>query len=129
MAARPTGVTILAVLEIIGGILSLLGGVGLMVLAGFAATVPVVGIFAGVLVALGAALTLLGILSFIVAYGLLKGMGWAWMLALILSIIGVIIGVVSLVQGGVSAVVGIIINVIIIYYLTRPHVKQYFGRL
>jgi uncharacterized membrane protein HdeD (DUF308 family) len=92
--------------------------------------VPVVGVAFGlVFLVMGVVLLLMGILAFVVAYGLLKGRGWAWTLALILSIIGIIIGAVSLFQGSPAAVIGIIINLIIVYYLTRPHVKQFFGKL
>jgi uncharacterized membrane protein (DUF2068 family) len=117
---RPTGITILAVLEVIGGLALLLGGAGS--LAGGA----IIG--SGGLAGLGAVLLILGLVSFAVAYGLWTGRGWAWTVALILSIISVIINGVSIAFGNYGSIVGLIIALIIIYYLTRPHVKAFFGK-
>jgi hypothetical protein len=66
--------------------------------------------------------------SFIVAWGLFKGKGWAWTVTIILSAISVIMGIVSLVGGNFGAIVNIIIAGVVIYYLYRPHVKAYFGK-
>ena len=130
MYQRPTGVTILAILEIIGGVFSLLGGMGNIIAAVSVTAIPIIGAALGpLLITIGIVLILLGVLAFIVAYGLLKGRGWAWTLALILAIIGIIQGVIGLMMaGGFVAIIGIIINAVVIYYLTRPHVKQFFGK-
>jgi hypothetical protein len=66
--------------------------------------------------------------SFIVAYGLLKSMRWAWTLTVVLSIIGIVLNAISLVTGNLGGIVSIIISGIILYYIYRPHVKSYFGR-
>ncbi len=79
-------------------------------------------------VAVGGILIVLGIISFIVAGGLLKGRGWAWIVTVILSIISLVIGIISLVTGNFGSIINIIIAGIIIYYLYRPHVKTYFGK-
>ncbi|MCS7136646.1 MAG: hypothetical protein RMJ14_05865 [Nitrososphaerota archaeon] len=122
---RPFGVTVLAILEIIAGLIligigAIIGAAGMM-----AGVIPYVGwVFGPIFIALAVIIIILGLISFVVAYGLWTGKGWAWTVALILSIIGIIINLFSL-PGGI---VGIIINVIIIYYLTRPHVKAFFGK-
>ena len=122
---RPTGVTILAILEIIAGILMFLGAAGMMVLASIGGTVPIAGIVFGVFATIMAlVLVILGIIAFILAYGLWNGKGWAWWLTIIFSVISIIVNILSL-PGGI---IGIIIAVIILYYLTRPHVKEFFGR-
>ncbi len=122
---RPTGVTILAILEIIAGILMFLGAAGMMVLASMGSAVPMAGIVFGVFaVIMALVLVILGIIAFILAYGLWNGKGWAWWLAIIFSVISIIVNILSL-PGGI---IGIIIAVIILYYLTRPHVKEFFGR-
>ena len=74
--------------------------------------VPMVSqsLLGGIGIAIGAVFLALAIVSFVVAYGLLKGRGWAWTVTVILSIIS------------------IIISGIILYYLYRPHVKAYFGK-
>ena len=115
---RPTGVTILAILEIISGIIAIAGGALLTTFAGIMG-LDILGAFGGVV---GGIVIALGIASFVMAYGLMKGKSWAWTITLILTII-------SLLFDGLSFnVIGIIIDVIILYYLTRPHVKVYFGK-
>jgi hypothetical protein len=137
--SRPTGVTIIAVLNIISGIIMIAGGVGLAAIGSVLPTMTTVDpnaggqmALAGVLgvggIAVGAVLIILGIISFIVAWGLLKGKGWAWTVTLILSAISIIMGVISLVGGNVGSIVNVIIAGIVIYYLYRPHVKAYFGK-
>jgi len=152
---RPTGVTLIAILTIIGGILVLFEGIGLVALAPFIGqinvnngintsnsslslningtivTVPnnalfVLGGFIGIL---GGMLIVLGLSSFVVAWGLLKGKAWAWIVTIIITIISVVLNVISIVAGSIESIVGLIINGIIIYYLYRPSVKSYFGRI
>lgn len=107
---RPLGVTIIAILMIISGIALLSTGAILLVVG--IGVVPIV----------------LGIASFVMAYGLWKGKGWAWTITLILSVISIISAIVSIAYGGYGAIINIIINAVIIYYLYRPNVKAYFGK-
>lgn len=134
---RPIGVTVLAILAAIGGILGLIGAIFLGILstemAEFiesliaeygAAAIPGVGEFIGALVlAIAVVLAIVGVFALIDAYGLWIGAGWAWWLTIILSILGIIAGITSL-PGGI---IGIVIDILIIYYFTRPHVKKFFG--
>jgi uncharacterized membrane protein (DUF2068 family) len=154
---RPTGVTILAVLFVIAGAFTLLGGIATLVAIPFVANVNpnVIGNeiqFNGqqplltpseqtalaqgsgsILTVLGAVLIPLGIASLVVAYGLFKAKSWSWTVAVVLSIIGVVVNVISLVtsnMGGITgALVGIAINAIVLYYLSRRNVRQYFGKV
>jgi hypothetical protein len=113
---RPLGVTIIAILAVIGGIGSLLSGLTVL------AIVPILGIiFGGILI-------IIGLAYFVVAYGLWKGLSWAWVLTLIVSVIGIIVGLGSIVVGNVGALFHVIVNAIVIYYLYRPNVKAYFGK-
>lgn len=115
---RPTGVTILAVLEVISGIIAIAGGAMFASISGMIG-IDYLGAFGGVISGI---LIALGIASFVMAWGLMKGKSWAWTITMILTVI-------SLIFDGLSLnVVGIIIDVIILYYLTRPHVKSYFGK-
>lgn len=113
---RPIGVTIIALLAILGGIAFLVSGLGTLIL------IPLIGIF------LGSGLFILGLAYFLMAYGLWKGKGWAWTLTLILSGIGIIVGIGSIVVGNIGSIFHTIINAIIIYYLYRPNVKAFFNR-
>jgi hypothetical protein len=62
--------------------------------------------------------------SFAVAYSYLNGLGWAWGLGLVVAVIGIVLGLPSL----PGSIVSILLKVLIIYYLTRPHVKRFFGK-
>jgi hypothetical protein len=131
---RPLGVTILAILEAIGGIIYIVGIllIGLffeMITTFMPETMPrMVGFFRGflgmIVLVIAIILLILGLISFLLAYGLWTGKGWAWTLTLIFSIIGILLGLVSLPTG----IITILINVLILYYLTRPHVKAFFGK-
>jgi hypothetical protein len=83
----------------------------------------------GVAIVIGGVLIAIGIVSFIVAYGLLKGMGWAWTVTVILSIASIVLNAISIATGNLGGIVSIIISGIIIYYLYRPHVKVFLARL
>lgn len=155
---RPTGVTILGVLFVIAGAFSLLGGIATLVAIPFVSNVNpnVIGNnelqFNGetlltpseqtaalaqgsgsILTVLGAILIPLGIASLVVAYGLFKGKSWAWLVAVALSTIGVVVNAISLVTANMGAItgalVGIAINGIVLYYLSRRNVRQYFGKV
>ena len=131
---RPTGVTILAILQILGGLLFLvLGGFALVIagflgMAGMVPDMPEMPMFplflSGAAAIIGIIMIAIGILSFAVAYGYWNGLGWAWTLGLVVAVIGLVMGLTSLPSG----IVGIIIDALVIYYLTRPHVKTYFGK-
>ena len=112
---RPLGVTIIALLAI-------LGGIAFLVSAFVSLLVPLLGIF------IGGGLFILGLAYFLMAYGLWNGKSWAWTLTLVLSGVGIIVGIGSIVVGNFGSIVHTIINAIIIYYLYRPNVKAFFNK-
>ncbi|HZB17033.1 MAG TPA: hypothetical protein VE445_07690 [Nitrososphaeraceae archaeon] len=137
---RPIGVTVIAILIIIDGILFLLAGIG-AVAVGSLFMLQNTGL---VFVIIGAILLAVGIGYIVVSYGLLKGKRWAWTITMVLLFIGIAINVVSIIIFGYftfnmdtysflasnsGSIAGIIISVIILYYLYRPHVKSYFGKI
>jgi lysylphosphatidylglycerol synthetase-like protein (DUF2156 family) len=142
-------VTIIAILNIIGGIIMLLIGLGLAIAGAIIPFVPQSefqqqqqnlttgdidlsqvppSFLGGGILAIGGILIATGILSFVVAYGLLKGRRWAWTLTVILSIISIVLAAISIAAGSIPSIISIIISGIILYYLYRPHVKAYFGK-
>ncbi len=82
----------------------------------------------GIGIAVGGIVLALAIVSFVVAYGLLKGLGWAWTVTVVISIISIVLNAVSIAAGNLASIISIIISGIILYYLYRPHVKAYFGK-
>jgi hypothetical protein len=140
MRKRPTGVTILAILEILGGILELVLALGFFALAALINVADVrdrIGtsvpdwvlnnapLFFG---ALGLFFLIMAIISLVLGWAFLKGKSWARTLAiifLVLSIIGNVIGIV----GGTnvfSVILSILLPVIIVIYLYQPSVKAWF---
>ena len=117
---RPVGVTILAALEVISGLILLASGALFATLAGMFGMADYLGsMFGG---AVSAILIGLGVASFVMAFGLLKGKPWAWTITLVLTIINLAFEIISF------NIIGLIISGIILYYLFRPHVKAYFGK-
>jgi hypothetical protein len=137
---RPTGVTVIAILIIIGGILLLLAGIGGVVVGSLFIS-QIIGLG---FVIIGAIILAVGIGYLVVSYGLLKGKRWSWTITVVLLFIGIAIDVASIIIFGYftfdtdtssflttnsGSIASIIISVIILYYLYRPHVKSYFGKL
>jgi hypothetical protein len=132
-ASRPTAVTVIAVLLIIGGALGVLGGLAGLFLG---AAVGVAGgsgeaAAAGGLVALLSIVAIvLSLVNFVIAYGLWTLKPWAWIATLVLEGISILLSLGNVVSGNGAggAVFGIAIAGVIIYYLMQPNVKQAFGR-
>ena len=129
---RPTGITIIVVLMIIGGIILLFTGITPLFLG------PLINIDSdystselGFLITIGGlVLVALGIASLIVSWGLLKGKGWARIITLSISIIAIIFAIVSLVSTeDLVHLISVIIYGIIIYYMFTDKVKLFFGRV
>ena len=131
---RPTGITIISVLMIIGGIILLFTGITPLFLG------PLISIESssdyaiselGMLITIGGLVLVgLGIASFIVSWGLLKGKRWARTITLIISIIAIIFAIISLASSGdLIHIISIIIYGIIIYYMFTDKVKLFFGKV
>jgi len=145
---RPTGVTVLAVLAILGAIALLFSGavlIGLGLLLGtLAASVDITNAITNAgypglsslgtatisafIIALGAVILILGILYLAVGIGFFGGKRWAWTLGIIVSVIGIVLGIVQIAFGNYGSVLSVIISLLIVYYLMRPHVKVFFGK-
>jgi uncharacterized membrane protein (DUF2068 family) len=133
---RPTGVTILAVLQIIGGLLSLLFGLsgllfgGAMVATDAAEATGAPLDMGPVMMTVGIASVIIGLIGLIAGYGLFTLQGWGWLMAIVFAAANVLRNLVSLVQGinVPGAIIGIVVSGLIIYYLYRPNVKRAFGK-
>ena len=71
----------------------------------------------------------IGIACFLLAWGLYKAKGWAWIITVILAIISIVFSILGVGSGGYVNIINIVISGIILYYLYRPAVKSYFGRV
>ncbi len=79
-------------------------------------------------IVIGGVIIVIGLYRSLLPYGLLKGIGWAWTAAVILSIASIILNAISIAIGNAGGIVSVSISGIILYYLHRPHVKAYFGK-
>ena len=114
---RPIGVSVLAILNVVGSLLLMLAAFG----AG--------GIFseAEAAGAAGAFLGLLAVASLIVAIGLWRLRNWARITAIILYILSAILGLVSIAQGDIGGLIQLIVAGNIAAYLCRGHVREAFS--
>jgi hypothetical protein len=127
--ARPTGVAILAILDLLFGLVAVLGGTVLIGLGGSGILSTFgFGAFSGFVAGIGGFFIIIGILAIIVGWGMWTGKEWAWLLAVILYGIGVLFGLLSLISGSASSLGSLIIDAILLWYMFRPHVKAFFGR-
>ncbi|MDF5721282.1 MAG: hypothetical protein PUP91_12540 [Rhizonema sp. PD37] len=141
---RPTGVTILAVLELIRSIMGLLVALCLFFFknAFFNAfnqnsqvqqsihqlspeTLQIALNVAGGFALFGC------LIGFLLTYGLFTLKGWAWIITLVFTVLGILSNISSLFKAQVNpgwTVVDLVINAVIMYYLLQPQVKRAFGR-
>lgn len=115
MTERPSGITIIAGLQIFGAIVAVI--LLIIILPDYiffenTLVNELYKIFSIIMV----------VISLIVAYGLLKGIKWAWSVTIIFQIISIVNNALNL------NIFNLVIGVLIIYYLTRPHVKTYFEK-
>jgi hypothetical protein len=129
-SSRPVGVTVLAVFEVLIGIVGLLAS---LVIIGFSAlfsALPTVGGLLGAVgLVIGGVVLFFSIIWLATGVGFLNGKGWSWTLGMIFSVLSLLgaIGAltIGLVTGGVG---GLIFWGLMLYYLTRTHVKAFFGK-
>lgn len=112
---RPAGVTVLAILSFIQGIVAIVGGflvaaVLASVGGGGPETAAFFAICSGVII-------LIGLIDFILGYGLWILAPWAWTVSVIFAILGLI-----------NFPIGTIISIIILIYLFKPEIKAVFGK-
>jgi hypothetical protein len=129
-AARPMGITILAVLSAIGGVLGILGGVALIGLGGLAAASTGTAAYFGLGAIWGVILLATAIASLAFAYGAWTLKPWAWPLGVALAIISLALSALTVISGGdiSGQIISVVIQAIILYYLFQPSIKALFGR-
>ena len=136
-ATRPTGVTILAVLSLIGGIFSVLAG--LLALMGGAMIGAAVGgsegaAVGGLFFILAVISLATGILYIAFAYGAWTLKPWGWALGIIAALASLVLTAITIVTSGdmmaalTGSIISIAIAVVILFYLNQPNVKAAFGR-
>ena len=119
MSKTKTGTPILVALI---GALSFLFGILLLVLAAVAFGAITILDDSDLTSAAGVILLILAFVYILFGFGLLKGWSIMWYLGIIIYAVAIVGGLLRL-PAGLGAVV---VGAIVIYYLTRPKVKNYF---
>jgi hypothetical protein len=135
---RPTGVTILGVLAIIGGAGSIALGLLFMLGSDFIAHrlvgLPMV-FFAGIATVGGLFFLTLGVFELVIGIGLLNLANWARILTMVFAAIGLVAAALGAL-GALAHVLPVLmmrrliagaIDALILWYLSQPHVKRAFG--
>ncbi|MHA2353090.1 MAG: hypothetical protein ACXABX_08230 [Candidatus Thorarchaeota archaeon] len=123
MSGKPTGVLLLAVLQLIAALLYIAAG-GILVMA----ALELGGIFA-ILVAFPALIIfIVGIIGLILFYGLYSLKGWAWFWALIINLLGIVGGVLryETLLTDYLGLAGFAVSVIVVIYLLIPGTRDHF---
>jgi hypothetical protein len=119
------------VLQIIAGIVDIVIGLLLALVYAIAASFLGVGMqgFAVLVLPLSLLFLAMGFFSFILAYGLWTGQGWAWLVSIVLALIGLGISTIGLVFGAYLNILPMIFYTLILIYLMTYNVRAFFGRL
>ncbi len=140
---RPLGVTIMAILEILGGLGALVVSLAMFVVAALATSqeiinqlgpdVPqwIIDAAPALFAVLGAVFLIIALVSFLLAWGFLRGKRWARMVGIVFAAISIIMNVataiISLNAIGLATLgFSVIIPVVIILYLMMPSAKAWF---
>ncbi len=125
---RPTGITVLGILYTIGGIVMIILDMVVIGILSFG----IIGtsylpsnffIFGGLMAIV---LVIVAIIQFTIAGALFSGKSWARKLVIIFVIIDLIFETFSLFAGNVFGIILIIFDIIVLYYMWRPHVIAFF---
>ncbi|MEG4120956.1 hypothetical protein QUA43_26245 [Microcoleus sp. N9_B4] len=132
---RPQSVTVLAILQLISGVFSILDGLFILLFAGIFGGLGAVGFGAKVGTVIGGFIAIfagisfiLGLLSLLLTWGLFQLKNWAWTGTLIVHIIATLAQIAKMLGSGGTAVNFLTLGFAVasIYYLLRPDVKQAF---
>ena len=123
--SRPTGVTALGVLNILGGI----GWLGISLGISYLSSIIGASFFSGLSTfgnMIAGFAVIAAVIQFIIAGALLKGKKAGRIVVIVFSIIHLVTSTISLPFGNIFAIISIIFDLIVLYYMWRPHVISYF---
>jgi hypothetical protein len=124
---RPTGVVIIAILNIISAAIMFLMGLAMLAFGALEAINPDVGgSFAAALGVIGLILIIIGIAFIVMAWGLLKLRPWARMITRSLAVLGVVFGLPAVFAGDPVSIINVILAFVIFFYLGSRDVKAAF---
>ena len=139
---RPTGVTVMAVVAVIAGIMDILAGLGdIGIGGGFLTKIGFGTTLDGIMMIVGLFLVAVGVLGLVSGFGLWLERDWAWLIARLWASLCIIVGLVSaglslfgttltseIIAAIGAALVPAIAGAVVLWYLYQPQVKAAFRR-
>jgi hypothetical protein len=126
---RPLGITFLAIIQILIGVLGLLVSLAIIGSSALLSALPAVGPLASTVgLVIGGVFLFFSLIWLATGVGFLHGRGWAWALGMIFTVLSILgaayVAFIGIYQAGYALGFWIIM----LFYLTRSHVKVFFGK-
>jgi hypothetical protein len=126
---RPIGITFLAIIEILIGVLGLLVSVLIIAFSALLSILPAIGTLASTVgLVVGGVFLFFSLIWLATGVGFLHGRGWAWTLGMIFTVLSILGSAYIAFIGVYQAGYALVFWIIMIIYLTRSHVKVFFGK-
>ncbi|HEV2121004.1 MAG TPA: zinc ribbon domain-containing protein [Candidatus Bathyarchaeia archaeon] len=126
---RPIGITLLAIIEILIGVLGLLASIAIIGVSALFATIPTIGAILGTVgLVIGGIFLVFSLIWLATGVGFLHGRGWAWNLGMFFTVISILGAAYVAYIGIYQAAYALVFWIIMMIYLTRSHVKVFFGK-
>jgi len=126
---RPVGITFLAIIQILIGVLGLLVSVAIIAFSALLTTLPAVGALASTVgLVIGGVFLFFSLIWLATGVGFLHGKGWAWTLGMIFTVLSILGAAYVAFTGLYQAGYALGFWVLMIIYLTRSRVKVFFGK-
>ena len=130
-ARRPGGITLLAVLIVVSGLLGLIGSIAVIIGRGNDDFVRDTGVGPGTLLWVGIVGVIIAVVYLLVARGLTRGSGLARGLAALVAVLSLASGIYqAIIQSGSlrwSAIVSALLALIVLSLLFSPRANAFFG--
>ncbi len=126
---RPLGITFLAIIQILIGVLGLLVSIVIIAFSALLTTLPAIGTLASTVgLVIGGVFLFFSLIWLATGAGFLHGKGWAWTLGMIFTVLSILGAAYVAFTGVYQAGYALVFWIIMIIYLTRSHVKVFFGK-
>lgn len=134
MSDRPLLITVIGSLTMLSAILFLIFGVIFTILPESAiqdmwndynGTDVTYDVFKVVFSVVGVTLIVIAIISFLIGFAFLRGWTIAWYLGVLIYIVEAVLSLISIMT--IISVITLAFSLIVLYYLFRPRVKEFFG--
>src|SRR5438132_10693229 len=125
--SRPLGITFLAIIQILIGVLGLLVSIAIIAFSALLTTLPTIGTLASTVgLVIGGVFLFFSLIWLATGVGFLHGKGWAWTLGMIFTVLSILGAAYVAFTGLYQAGYALGFWVLMIIYLTRSRVKAFF---